>query len=82
MDTVLHWLSVAGNVLAAASALAWAIARLTKSQTDDRVAGWLDKLHDLLAGLGLHGTSLADKRTVYRVKSANSAAEAVAKEMK
>lgn len=71
----MHALSVLAYVVAGAAALARGLSALTVNTADDKVAGWLEWLHNVMSKLGLSGASLADKRAVYRLKSQNSAAD-------
>lgn len=59
------WLNVLSLVVAGASVAAAALAKLTANKTDDKVAGWLEKLHNILGGVGTVGLglSLEQKRT-------------------
>lgn len=61
-DSTMGWVNVTALAIACSSGLAAAISKLTANKTDDKVAGWLKKAHDLLAGVGLHGRSLDEKR--------------------
>lgn len=49
-DLLLVW---APQVIAGASALLWAIAKITPSDTDNKVAGYLDKAAEWLAKIPL-----------------------------
>lgn len=61
-DSAMGWVNVTALAIACSSGVAAAISKLTKNKTDDAIAGWLKKAHDLLAGVGLHGASLDAKR--------------------
>lgn len=60
-DSALGWVNVGGLVVAGGAILAGSISKLTKNKTDDKIAGWLRKAHDLLGMVGLH-PSLEQKR--------------------
>ena len=52
-----NWQSVAGTagaVVMGASIIVKAIAPLTKSEADDKAAGWLDKVHGWLSKVALN----------------------------
>lgn len=66
-DSAMDWVNVVGLGVACSSGLAAAVSKLTKNKTDDKVADWLRKAHDLLAKVGLHGATLHDKRSAARV---------------
>lgn len=72
-DSTLGYLNMAGLVVAASSVFAASISRLTKNKTDDKIASWLRKAHDLLGFVGLHGASLNSKRVGAAFESANLA---------
>lgn len=61
-DSTMGWVNVVGIAVACSSGVAAAIAKLTKNKTDDKVAGYLKKAHDLLGTVGLHGHTLDQKR--------------------
>ena len=63
-DSTLGYLNLAGLIVAASSVFAASISKLTKNKTDDKIAGWLKKAHDLLGFVGLHGASLDQKRAM------------------
>lgn len=63
-DSAMGWVNVSALAIACSSGVAAAISKLTKNKTDDKIAGWLKRAHDLLAGVGLHGHSLDEKRAV------------------
>jgi hypothetical protein len=63
-DSAMGWVNAGALLVACSSGVAAAISKLTKNKADDKIAGWLKKAHDLLAGVGLHGHSLAEKRAV------------------
>ncbi len=67
-DSTMGWVNVSALFIACSSGVAAAISKLTKNKTDDKIAGWLKKAHDLLAGVGLHGHTLAEKRAGVVVK--------------
>ncbi len=55
--TSLNWLlllDVAAKVVAGASMIVWAFAKLTPNTKDDKVATWLDKALGLLSKLALN----------------------------
>lgn len=68
LDTIMSYLpkdlmtyvSIAMAVISAASVFAAAIAKLTKTDKDDKVAALIQKIHDFLAKLGFH-PPLAEK---------------------
>lgn len=53
-DSAMGWVNVIGLGVACGSGVAAAISKLTKNKTDDKIAGWLRKAHDLLGKVGLH----------------------------
>ncbi len=61
-DSTMGWVNVVGLAIACSSGVAAAISKLTRNKTDDKIAGYLKKAHDLLAGVGLHGHTLDQKR--------------------
>lgn len=61
-DSAMGWVNVSALAIACSSGVAAAISKLTKNKTDDKIAGWLRKAHDLLGYVGLHGHSLDEKR--------------------
>jgi hypothetical protein len=61
-SSTMGWVNVTALAVACSSGLAAAVSKLTKNKTDDKIAGWLRKAHDLLAGVGLHGATLDQKR--------------------
>lgn len=67
-DSALGWVNVVGLTVACSSGVAAALSKLTKNKTDDKIAGWLRKAHDLLAGVGLHGHTLDQKRAAATVR--------------
>ncbi len=62
-DSAMGWVNAGALLIACSSGVAAAISKLTKNTADDKLAGWLKRAHDLLAGVGLHGASLASKRS-------------------
>lgn len=53
------WLNIVSLVVAGASVAAAALAKLTANTTDDKVAGWLEKLHNILGGVSTAGLGLS-----------------------
>ncbi len=65
-DSAMGWVNAGALAVACSSGVAAAISKLTANKTDDKIAGWLTKAHDLLAGVGLHGHNLAQKRVAQK----------------
>lgn len=60
-DSALGYLNLAGIVIGAGSVACASISKYTKNKTDDKIASWLKKAHDLLGFVGLH-PKLDEKR--------------------
>lgn len=61
-ESALGWLNAGALLVACSSGVAAAVSKLTKNKTDDKIANWLRKAHDMLAFVGMHGHSLEEKR--------------------
>lgn len=67
LDKVLPILQVVMYVVGAAAVFAASIAKLTKTEKDDKVAAALRYIHDLLAKLGLQ-PSIQEKQLIQAAK--------------
>jgi hypothetical protein len=52
-DSALGYVNLAGIVISASAIACASISKYTKNKTDDKIAGWLKKAHDLLSFVGL-----------------------------
>lgn len=61
--SILGYLGLATGIVTACALFATTISKLTSNTTDDKIAGWLVWLHDLLVKVVPSGATLAQKRT-------------------
>ncbi len=61
-DSTMGYINLTSLVIAAGSVFAASISKYTANKTDDKIASWLKKAHDLLGFVGLHGQTLDQKR--------------------
>jgi hypothetical protein len=52
-DSAMGWVNIGGLVIAGSAITCASISKLTKNKTDDKIAGWLAKAHDMLRFIGL-----------------------------
>lgn len=72
-DSALGYLNFGGLVIGGASVFAASISRYTKNKTDDKIAGWLRKAHNIFGFIGLHGATLNTKRVGVALQAADLA---------